>query len=60
MNPEVEKVVEAVLPRVALGMPVADIVTLLNDDFKHIKPKRRAKLVSLAVLEIVRRKNENA
>jgi hypothetical protein len=55
MSTEVEAIVLAMLPKVAVGTPVADIVKMLNDDYKHIKPKRRAKLVSLAVLEIVQR-----
>lgn len=55
MSEEVEAIVEAMLPKIAVGTPVADIAKMINDDFKHIKPKRRAKLVTLAVLEIVQR-----
>lgn len=55
MSAEVEAIVLAMLPKVAVGTPVVDIVKMINDDFKHLKPKRRAKLATLAVLEIVQR-----
>lgn len=58
MVPEVDAIVEAMLPKIANGTPVADIVKMLNDEYRHIKPKRRAKLVTNAVLKIVQRKND--
>jgi hypothetical protein len=39
-------------------MSADQIVKSLNEEYRHLKPKSRAKLVSAAVLEIKRRKND--
>jgi hypothetical protein len=58
MRTEIDVAVDLMLVRLAKGMSADQIVKSLNEEYRHLKPKSRAKLVSAAVLEIKRRKND--